>query len=856
MTAMRSFVRLLILVGFATVLPDCDAGAEEPPAVKKLATATDLYGDPLPAGAVARLGTIRFRSQFGVGDLSFSSDGKALACDNQVWDAATGEVLYKLPEFCLAISSDWTMTAHAELDSTKPPKKIVLREMRTGKKIREIDWPPAKSGYSCKLKFSPNAKSLLAMTSDYTALGEEPKLIDAETGKVQIVFKTRARGVFCSAFSPDGKTLALGMGSGPGNYSLQTWDIATGQMIQDIQNSNKDYVSSLAFSPNGKMVAAGGSDFVILADLASGKEIGRIKPDTPNTNFGRGRVFVFTPDSKTVIADMGGGKVHIWDVSTAKTRFTIEAGSAESAALTPDGKTLALGLEGYDVVRLWDLETGKELFTELVGHEHAIDRLAFSPDGKTLASGGSWNQTRFWNAATWKHRRVLESRNDNFAFSPDSKRLSSSNDNNEHKVQVWDVATGKETLSINIPDADYVWTLRFSEDGRTLFTVDHTADPWDRTRLTHWDALTGKQVDVWTLGQALVKQGPRAFLLAPDGHTVVVKGKDFGGFHDMKSGRELTLEGQEQALTGGFQQFAISADGRVLATGKRHDDLTIWLWEVATGKKIRLVQGHELSISSIAWSPDGRILASGDGHQFGGRKDKSVQTIRLWDTATGNELKRISGFDSDVYSLAFSPDGAFLLGGFGDTTILVWKVDDIGPELKPQKLDKKQLEACWANLTDDNAGRAYQACWVLIDAPQQSVPMLRDRLKPFALADSDKVRKLIADLDGDKFEVREAAAKELKKLGSHAGVEIEQALKGTLPEETRRKLESIANDLREAIEPETLRSLRAIMVLEKIATPEAREVLDALARGTAGVQETDDAKAALKRLAKRPSEKP
>ncbi len=811
--------------------------------------AADRYGDPLPAGAVARLGTVRFRHETGASHLAFSPDGKALGCNNQVvWDAATGKELYRLPENCLAISADWTTTAHVDRLSKVPPK-IVLRELGTGQVVRECDWPrPDLAWLYPKLRFAPNGKTFVLINGEVRS--SEAHVIDATSGKVLAACKTDKFPIFCSAFAPDSKTLALGtIADGDDNPSLQLWDMATGKRTLGIESPQMQCVSGIAFAPDGKTVAAGGPYIVVLSDVASGKPVGRLEAlRIAEQSAG----LAFTPDGKTLIT-CGGGAVRVWDVAGGTTRYNFRGGmfSPKSMALSADGKTLAVGPVGTSVVRLWNVQTGKELFAEFVGHEKEVSCLAFSPDGRTLVSGGSWQQMHFWDTAGWQHDRALKGRGDTFSFSPDGKRLVACPSNNN--VVVWEVATGKDALTITVPGTDHLTAARFSPDGRKLFTLDRTTDENNQEgfRLGHWDAVTGKQEKLWTL-----RQGLRALLLAADGQTVVAQSEKVGTLHDVKSGRDRLLLGREEGMVSGWMQpVVLSPDGRMLATGRWRGNHDVWLWEVATGKDVLRLKGHECSVDAIVLSPDGRVVATGEGRHYGDEK-KAVRSTRLWDAVTGKELARFSGYDADLTSLAFSPDGVYLAAGLRDSTILVWKVDEVTAKRQPQTLEKHQLEAYWTDLIDNDAKKAYEASYALVSAPEQAVPMLRDRLKPFAVADADKVRKLIADLDADEFATREAATKELRKLGWQARVEIDKALAGKLPEETRRRLESIADALHEAIEPETLRTVRGVMVLEKIGSPKCREVLEALARGATGARETEEAKAALERLGKRPGGMP
>jgi dipeptidyl aminopeptidase/acylaminoacyl peptidase len=339
-----------------------------------------------------------------------------------------------------------------------------------------------------------------------------------------------------------------------------------------------------------------------------------------------------------------------------------------------------------------------------------------------------------------------------------------------------------------------------------------------------------------------------SLLLFPDGKTAVGKCDEVVVLHEVESGQDRPLQSQKESPTKGrVAPVAVSPDGKVLAGGLWSSNIyNVWLWEVTTGKEILILKGNEGRVFAIAWSPDGRFVASGD---VGAESD--LESVRVWDMATGKQIAKFSGFASGVLSLAFSPDGAYLASGHLDSTILVWQLGKVAPKLTPQRLSMEELDAHWADLAGDDAPKAYASCWTLIAAAEQSVPFLRDRIKPVVAEDAAKVQKWIADLDSNEFTVRDAATKELKKLGSQAAAPIKKAIKGTLTAESRQSLARIAEELGEVVEPETLRVIRAVMVLEKIGSPEARAILQTLAKGAEGVRETEESKSALARLTTR-----
>jgi hypothetical protein len=221
-----------------------------------------------------------------------------------------------------------------------------------------------------------------------------------------------------------------------------------------------------------------------------------------------------------------------------------------------------------------------------------------------------------------------------------------------------------------------------------------------------------------------------------------------------------------------------------------------------------------------------------------------LQTARHWLSPAV-----FGGHPGGVRALAFTLDGRRLVSSSDDTTALVW---DLTGGAKEETLTRPQLEALWADLASEDAARAYRAVWSLAAAPRQSVPFLELRLRPVPRLDPSKVTRLLADLDSDRFAVRQQAAAELERLEAAAEPALRRALEGRPSLETRRRLERLLARL-ETWSPERLRTLRAVEALERAGTPEARRLLNALAEGAAGAWLTREAAAARDRLTPDPA---
>jgi hypothetical protein len=224
--------------------------------------------------------------------------------------------------------------------------------------------------------------------------------------------------------------------------------------------------------------------------------------------------------------------------------------------------------------------------------------------------------------------------------------------------------------------------------------------------------------------------------------------------------------------------------------------------------------------------------------------------ILVWDLAHSCVWRRFTGFDAEVTCLAFSPDGSRLVSGLADSTLLIWNV---GAPAKPPtgKLGAEVLAAAWADLAANDARRAFQARWTLVDEPAKAVPLLKKHLEPVRRADSRQVQQLLDDLDSPRFAVRSAAQKALADLGELAAPALRQALAKSPSLERSLRAEALLDKLRWPVtQPELLRATRAVAVLEDIATPDARSLLRTLAGGAPEARLTREAQAALQRLAR------
>jgi hypothetical protein len=201
--------------------------------------------------------------------------------------------------------------------------------------------------------------------------------------------------------------------------------------------------------------------------------------------------------------------------------------------------------------------------------------------------------------------------------------------------------------------------------------------------------------------------------------------------------------------------------------------------------------------------------------------------------------------------LCFAPDGRTLASGLSDSTVLIWDVPPRRTGLSPAGAGPKDLDRWWADLARPGGANVHQAIWSLAAVPGKSVPLLRDRLRPAPASQRERIERPIADLDSDDFDVRQRASREMERRATDAEPALLRALARGPSAEARRRIEALLERPRGAPPPEELRQVRAVQVLERAASAEARQVLRDLAQGEPDAPVTAEARAALQRLARR-----
>ncbi|WPD24270.1 MAG: trypsin-like peptidase domain-containing protein [Candidatus Electrothrix scaldis] len=661
----------------------------------------------------------------GLSSLSFNSDGTSIASGSkgkaQIWNIHTGkevkrfgdypdsfDKIYLSPDGRWLISFDskygfegiWDVEAGKKTDildkynfiddaSFSPDGKLL--SLATGDKaVRLIDtksWDEIKSFYGhtslvTSVSFSPDGRRLVSYGHDGTL-----RIWDVISEREIRLLKEHASGDF--SFTPNGRKLVI---CADENFIL---NIESGNKV-NILNNYKG-INQVSLSPDGSLLSSLSGGNVRIFDTESWKELTVIKGHSSDI-----REVVFNPNTTNLLVASEYDTVRTWNIESGEEQEVLKKHSDEirSTFFSHDGKFSAskdwsqnsikifnekkveiAALQGGDfpvafsfdgnrlasdsskdnIIRLWDIGSGKEL-SSFKGNYGRIESLLFSNDDKLLATGFTDGTVRLWEVASGKILHVFRGHSgyaEYISFSPDGERLASGS-SVESIINLWDTNSGKRLATLKDQGGD-INSINFNYNGTLLASGSHngTVKLWDTIMHDNETKLLEEERGYrYQLPNSSSCFGSILRASGYENGTIEVR--------NINTGKSIILQGH----IGNVTSVSFSLDGKKLVSGS--DDKTVRVWDIETGQELTVFRGHVQPVTSASFSPDGKLAASGAG--FGWGYHDGEGTIRLWNVMSGKELAVLHGHSESVWSISFSPDGKLLSSGSTDTTIRIWNI--------------------------------------------------------------------------------------------------------------------------------------------------------------------------------------
>ena len=819
---MASIVAIASLTALAVVNMPADTPTPKPAPVIAAPQAqlprTDPFGDPLPAGATMRLGTRRFQvSTWPVRPVAIPG-GPHYLLYHRNSDRA---------EFRWVDSTSGVVTAvwsipddsHAAGVSENGKWAVIAETKR----------------FTTGIRTEPDPKTLPIEFTLYDLPARKPVMtFKCDSDEVEGIM-AQVHGAVVSA---DGKWVATVNNGDSGTGRVRLWQVATGMLVW-----------ASAF---------------------------------PDINGPTHRLLGFTPGAaELILLASKDNRIEVLDKAKCELvrSFATMADQVDGMLLAPDGSAVILGTYSPKI-RIWDLKTGKEM-ASFEGHQEWARRFAFTPDGKTLVTGGNdtYLLVRDWPSGTVRRRIDL----DRGAV----QDLFVSGDGHYVDVVFWwessliryDLATGNRVARPEGTHRAAVIAVAAAADGSVLSVgVDKV--------LRLWDPATGRQLRTSPLDpgdgtrpKSLFSDGTMSdpSAISPDGRLRAQVGPDpeIVSVSDVKTRKDVAiLQSRPAGWWASSTVPAFSPDGRVLAAV---DGESVRFWAVDGWRAVGEIPA---ATSAVAFSPDGRSLATADLNdvtvwEVATRQPRATihaaaqwpvrpqfspdgrylawmlrsEAVEVWDLQQNKLAATFRGHEGRIRDFTFTCNSRYLVTASDDCTLLVW---DMARLAAPAPADANPSEArvqkAWEDLASADAVRAFTAAHVLANVPERSVPLIRSGVRPAAAIDATAVDKLLADLDSDIFATRERASAGLVALGDQATEKIRTFLAANPSPEASRRAESVLETITGPPKSTSrLRELRAVEILEWVKTTDALALLKELSKGAQSARLTKDAATALRR---------
>jgi WD40 repeat protein len=605
----------------------------------------------------------------------------------------------------------------------------------------------------------------------------------------------------------------------------------------------------VAFAPDKKRLVSTDKDMVIWWSIDRGAEIRRF------TDIVDGQIVALSPDIKTMMVSYKARYISLVDPATGLTRQTIDGHRFDHpVAFSPDGRTFAAdehqstSLSPRGILAIWDVATCTQRLNPRQDQKPVLAGEILPAGQVLLATSG---EIQLWDSLFSRKIRVFRSQctvGREFAISADRKLLAARTydaRNDGSRIAVWELASANLIGEWN--DDGFDVGLVFSPHESFPIAANYAGElrEWNPSlrKTARQVGLKGRKDGPRLSGSYAFSRDGSLFAAAATGAAVPIMMKSRPPHEALTvwstaTGRPLRDMALDRPL---LDVIALSPDGCAIAAATHHwDHRIIRVWNLRSGKERQWPSGTYLFGEAIAFSPDGKMLATGD----------SGKLVQLWEVETGLKRRVFAGHEKPVRCLSFSPDGKTLLSASDDMTAILWDVTGsrIG-QGSTSRATPTELRSLWSELSSLDGEQSYRALTGLMAVPEETVHLLKKELSPVP-SEKSVVPRLITDLGSDRFADRDKAMRQLELLAETAEPELRAALRNARSPDLHRRLEQLINKLDSSSSPRLLQTIRAVELLEHIGSPAALELLRGLAKGAPEARLTQEAKAAAERLVK------